>query len=240
MVDRDYGFQFDGETVFSHVNRDAPTPTESSLEEDFFVYVMGPYTAFDATEAYSDGDELKEPFIEDPLFNPDEHIDEDNCGDYELALRDFADELRGEFHVRAFLATDINIPTEQDSDEDSESMSVLDQSVAFAAVSDAVLFVFTEAGLTTGVGAEVGSILGEFHLRRGNPEEIRKPRQRFRIFKSEEFSRASIDEVPSTYGIDTVKFSDREFLTDKIGHFLSNIERDDPDRPLPVFNPYES
>jgi len=46
-------------------------------------------------------------------------------------------------------------------------MDPLAQSVAFAAHSDAIIFLFTRGGLTTGVGAETGGILGEFHLRRG-------------------------------------------------------------------------
>lgn len=117
------------------------------------------------------------------------------------------------------------------------AMSVLDQSAAFAAVSDAVVFVFSEAGLMTGVGSEVGAILGEFYLRRGNPEPIRKPRERFRIFKTEGFSSASIDEIPSTYEVDTVEFEIREGLINKTQHFLANVERDDPDRLLPIFNP---
>lgn len=61
-------------------------------------------------------------------------------------------------------------------------MSVLDQSVAFAAVSDTAVFIFTNAGLTTGAGSEVGAILGDFNLRRENPEPDRKPRQRIGLF----------------------------------------------------------
>jgi hypothetical protein len=117
-------------------------------------------------------------------------------------------------------------------------MSVLDQSVAFAAVSDAVVFVFTQGGLTTGTGSEVGSILSEFHLRTRNLEPIRKPRERFRIFTAEEFGSASIDEIPSTFGVDSLEFDTEDDLIQKIEDFLANIERTDPDRNLPVFKPY--
>jgi hypothetical protein len=199
---------------------------------------MGPYTAFDAAYAYSDGDQLETPFMEDPLFDPDHHITDDGRGSFRLALEDFCKALREQFGVHAFLATDITIPTDTKADDGEESMSVLDQSVAFAAVSDAVMFVFSEAGLTTGVGSEVGAILGEFHLRQGNPEPIRKPRERFRIFKTEGFSSASIDEIPSTYDVDTVEFKTRDELIKKTQHFLANLERNDPDRHLPIFNPY--
>ena len=238
MNSRDYGFRFDDESVFSRIRKDAPQPSESNLDNEVYVFVMGPYTAFDATYAYSDGDQLQSAFIDDPLFKPDEHIDTEGRGNFKLALKDFCESLSDQFGVHAFLATDINIPTEQEANDDEESMSVLDQSVAFAAVSDAVVFVFSEAGLTTGVGSEVGAILGEFHLRRGNPEPIRKPPERFRIFKTEDFSSASINEIPSTYGVDTIEFKTREGLIKKTHHFLTNIERDDPDRPLPIFNPY--
>ena len=238
---REYGFRFRGEPVFARIQREAPTPPQQQLDDDFFVYVMGPYTAFDASHPFSeDADTLESPFIDDPLFDPDRHLIDDGRGSYESALAEFCQALRERYGVRAFLATDIDIPTETQADNGRESMSVLDQSVAFAAVSDAVVFVFTEAGLTTGAGSEVGAILGEFHLRDGNTEPIRKPRERFRIFKTASFTSASIDEIPSTFGIDTVEFSTTEELVTKVGHFLANIERNDPDRVLPVFNPHTS
>lgn len=238
MNSRDYGFTYKGESVFSRIRQDAPQPSASKLDDEFYVFVMGPYTAFDATRAYSDGDRLRSPFIDDPLFEPENHITADGRGSFELALTDICGAFRDQFGVHAFLATDIAIPTETEASNDEESMSVLDQSVAFAAVSDAVVFVFSEAGRTTGVGSEVGAILGEFHLRRGNPEPIRKPRERFRIFKTEGFSSASVDEIPSTYDVDTLVFETREGLINKTQHFLANIERDDPDRLRPIFNPY--
>ena len=238
MNSRNYGFTFKNKSIFSRVRQDAPQPSASRLDDEFYVFVMGPYTAFDATYAFSDGDQLQSPFIDDPLFEPESHITTGGRGSFKLALTDFCESLRDQFGVHAFLATDITIPTETEASDDEESMSVLDQSVAFAAVSDAVVFVFSEAGLTTGVGSEVGAILGEFHLRRGNPEPIRKSRERFRIFKTEGFSSASVDEIPSTYDVDTTEFETRERLINKTQHFLANIERDDPDRPLPIFNPY--
>ena len=240
MKSRNYGFTFKNEAVFSRIRQDAPQPSTSKLDDEFYVFVMGPYTAFDATYAYSDGDQLKSPFIDDPLFRPENHITAAGRGSFKSALADLCEAFRDQFGVHAFLATDITIPTETEASDDEESMSVLDQSVAFAAVSDAVMFVFSEAGLTTGVGSEVGAILGEFHLRRGNPEPIRKPRERFRIFRTKGFSSASINEIPSTYDVDTIGFETREEVINKTQHFLANIERNDLDRPLPIFNPYSS
>ncbi|QKY21824.1 hypothetical protein B4589_015475 (plasmid) [Halolamina sp. CBA1230] len=238
MTERDYGFTYAGEPVFSHVRRDIPEPPEPVLDDEFYVFVMGPYTAFDAEYAYPDGDELQSAFMDDPLFDQSKHVTADGRGSFQMALEDFCESLRKELGVHAFLATDVDIPTDTEADDGEESMSVLDQSIAFAAVSDAVMFIFSDAGLTTGVGSEIGAILGEFHLRKGNDEPIRKPRERFRVFDTESFSSASIDEVPFTYGIDAVGFETKADLVDKTQDFLTNLERDDPDRVLRIFNPY--
>jgi hypothetical protein len=240
MGRRDYGFHFDGEPVFTYVQEAAPRPSDSRLEEDFFVYVMGPYTAFDATIAYSDGDKLASQFIDDPLFDEDRHMIANNRNNFEAALAEVCDTLRTKFGVRAFLATDVDIPTESEAGDEEPAMSVLDQSVAFAAVSDAVIFVLTEGGRTTGTGSEIGAILCEFHLRERNPEPIRKPRERFRVFTTPDFSSASIDESPATFGIDHIEFTTRDGLIGKIHQFLVNLERNDPDRVLPIFRPYFS
>jgi hypothetical protein len=238
MGKRAYGFNFAGETVFSRIRSDVPDTPKRQLDRDFFVFVMGPYTAFDANYSYPDADKLGSQFIGDPLFDPEEHCRDDGRATYESALADLCATLRSKYGVRAFLATDIGIPTASKAAEDEPSMSVLDQSVAFAAVSDAVVFVFSQGGLTTGTGSEVGSILSEFHLRTGNPEPIRKPRERFRIFTADGFSSASIDEIPSTFDVDSLEFGTENDLVQKIEDFLTNIERTDPDRNLPVFKPY--
>ncbi|MEZ3116069.1 hypothetical protein RYH80_09100 [Halobaculum sp. MBLA0147] len=237
MTNREFGFRYDGEPVVSYVRDGAPEAPGEPLDEEMFVFVMGPYTAFDAEYAFEDADQLASKFAEDPLFDPERHR-VDGEPSYEAVLDDLCERLREEIGVRAFLATDVPIPTEHRAEPNEEGMSVLDQSVVFAAVSDAVVFVFTEGGLTTGVGSEVGSILGEFHLRRRNDEPVRKPPERFRVFESDGFGSASIDEVPSTYGVDLVRFDSEEKLTDEVRQFLVGLRRNDPDRPLPVFNEY--
>ncbi|WP_135829926.1 DUF7509 family protein [Halorussus halobius] len=243
MNGRDYDeFRYDGRPVFEYVRRDAPTPDRDRLDEDFFVYVMGPYTAFDATYVFDDAEKLRTSFIDDPLFDPDRHVTGDETGTMEAALRDVCEEMRELFGVRAFLATDIDVPTRREAEErDLDNyLSVLDQSVAFAAVSDAVVFVFTQAGLTTGAGSEVGAILSEFNLRTGNPEPDRKPRERFRVFRGESFGSASIDELPYTYGVDAIEFEDEADLLAKTRQFLANVERTARDRPFPVYTSYEA
>lgn len=236
MVGRDFGFKFDGQTIYSLVLEHTTDPPPV-LDEEFLVFVMGPYTAFDATYAFDDAEELESPYVSDPLFDPESHIGDDGRASYESALADYCSDLREAYGVRAFLATDVGIPTATQAGPREPSKSVLDQSVAFAAVSDAVVFVFSHAGLTTGVGSEFGAILGEFHLRSGNREPVRKPRERFRVFRTSDSTSASIGETPDTYEVDVLEFETRGELLTKSQQFLVNLERDDPDRNLRVFNP---
>lgn len=238
MTGRNYSFSYEGKPVFEHVKRCAPVPRESTTKEPFYVYVMGPYTAFDATISFPDADELESRFIDDPLFDPDKHLQKIGRHSYEAALADLCEMIRGDLGARAFLATDIKtIPTVQEAGEDS-GMPVLDQSIAFAAVSDAVVFIFTNAGLTTGAGSEVGAILSEFNLRRDNPEPDRKPRKRIGLFPHDEFSSASIEEVPYTYDVPIREFTSKETLLNRIQGFLEDVRRGAYDGPLPVYESY--
>lgn len=249
---------FDGETNFRYNNRpisdilaeQAPTPPKLGPHNDFTVYVMGPYTAFNAKQAYDDAEKLRTPFQEDPLFDPDEHIDDAGNSDMEEALRDFCAELRNRHNCRAFIATDIDIPTHSQAEERNKNrgegeseikgMDPLAQSVAFAAHSDAVLFLFTRGGLTTGVGAETGGILGEFHLRRGNPATTHKPGQRVSIYADESFGSATIDELPKGYDIQYDRFESKEGLHTSVRRWFDNLSRETRDTDLPVFLPGET
>ncbi|WP_141465274.1 DUF7509 family protein [Salinadaptatus halalkaliphilus] len=225
--------------MIEHIEHCAPVPRTSPTSEPFYVYVMGPYTAFDATYSFPDADNLESPFIEDPLFDPDKHRNKIARHTYEAALADLCESIRGELGAHAFLATDIKtIPTVQEAPENEPGMSVLDQSVAFSAVSDAVVFVFTDAGLTTGAGSEVGAILSDFNLRRRNPEPGRKPRKRIGLFLHNEFTSASIDEVPYTYDVPVREFTSKEQLLSRIQGFLEDIRREEKSRPFPVYEPY--
>lgn len=243
MFDGDTNFRYDGRPIADIVSEEAPTPPQFSPHNDFTVYVMGPYTAFDATRAYDDADKLRTPFQDDPLFDPDEHVDEDGNGDMEVALRDFCRELRTEHNCRAFIATDIDIPTHRqttdasDDRTDGDGMDPLAQSVAFAAHSDAVLFLFTRGGLTTGVGAETGGILGEFHLRRGNPATTHKPGQRIALYLDENFGSATIDELPLGYDVQYDTFATKDELHERVRRWFDTLERETRDTGLPVFVP---
>lgn len=241
MIGREFSFSYDGDPVIDHVKRCAPVPLESPTSEPFYVYVMGPYTAFDANYSFPDADTLESPFIEDPLFDPDVHLNKIARHTYEAALADLCESIRAELGARAFLATDIKtIPTVEEASDSEPGMSVLDQSVAFAAVSDAVIFVFTDAGLTTGAGSEVGAILSDFNLRCENPEPDRKPRKRIGLFLHDEFSSASIGEVPYTYDIPTREFTSENHLLSRIRGFLEDVRRENNSRPFAIYEPYQS
>ncbi|WP_231186627.1 hypothetical protein [Haladaptatus sp. DYF46] len=241
MFDGETNFRYDGRPIADILAEQAPTPPNFGSHNDFTVYVMGPYTAFSAAYAYDDGDELKTPFQDDPLFDPDRHVTDDGRGDMELALRDFCRELRERHDCRAFIATDIDIPTHEQAGEANAAgdaaggMDPLAQSVAFAAHSDAVLFLFTRGGLTTGVGTETGGILGEFHLRRGNPATTHKPGQRISLYLDETFSSATVNELPYGYDVQYDGFRTKRGLHDKVRTWLDGIDREARDTDLPVF-----
>lgn len=240
MADRRFGFEYNDRPIFDYIEDNAPTPPYLSSQSDFFVYVMGPYTAFNAEYVYDDADELKSPFISDPLFDPETHVTEDGTGNMERALADVCETLREQLGVRAFIATDIGIPTKRDAEENDlnePGMTPLDQSVEFAAVSDAVLFIFSAAGLNSGVAGEVGSVLGEFNLRWNNPTEEQKPRGRLRIFRGPAFESASIDEIPFGYGIDVIDFDTHDDLLRKSQQFLVGVERGSREEDWPIFTP---
>jgi len=250
MFDGDTNFRYDGRPISDILAEQAPTAPNLGPHNDFTVYVMGPYTAFNAEKAYDDADKLRTPFQDDPLFDPDKHIDDAGNSNMEEALRDFCEELRHKHDCRAFIATDIDIPTHEQATEQNETrsnnepeiegMDPLAQSIAFAAHSDAVLLVFTAGSLTTGVGAETGGILGEFHLRRGNPATTHKPGQRVAVYVDEEFGSATIDELPNGYDIRYNRFESKEDLHTAIRRWFDNLVRETRDADLPVFIPGET
>lgn len=195
---------------------DPPTPGHG----DFLVYVMGPYTPFDLSYAYPESD-LDTPYVDSELFDPERHAD------MEATLKEVCSMLRAEPGVRAFVATDVGVPTERDVEEVDRKvrgLSPLDQSIEYARVSDAVAFVLDEAGRNAGVASEIGAILGEFDLRLRNSDRPRKPRRRFRIYVSETFSSASIEEIPHGFGVDIYRYESESDLLANLRHFISAVE----------------
>lgn len=237
MDGRPLGYSYAGESIFSHVKDGAPVP-DNPRQPPHYVYVMGPYTARDIN--YQDDDADEPSYVSDPLFDPKAHM-KHGSPTYEAALQEVCARLRDRFGTRAFLATDIDtIPTKEQVEEDpslpGNGMAVPEQSIAFAAVSDLVVFVLPTAGISDGVSNEVGIILGEYNLRRNNTEPERKPRDRLGLFCTPGFSSAPIDEIPHTYGIPVREFDSREQFYEKVEDMLANLERQSP--PLPVYYPH--
>lgn len=234
MNRHDLTLEYDGTSIYQHIIDNTPAPEAAS---DFLCYVMGPYTPFDVTYAYSEeAIDTDDPYIDAELFDPDEHED------MEETLQKVRTELRDDPEIRAFVATDVEIPTRREARKDEleeRGLSPLDQSIEYAAVSDAVVFILDEAGLNAGVGSEIGAILGEFNLRVRNREPNRKPRQRFRIYLSEEFSSASIEEIPYGYGIDVYQYRSETDLLRNLRNFVTNVENLSRYEGLELYNPPE-
>lgn len=238
MKKRPHSFEYNGKPIFNHLKKDVPLANTDSTFNDFFVYVMGPYTAFDVMYAFEDADKLETRYIEDPLFDPELHDNDDGNSKLEQILAGLCEYMREEIGVRAFIATDIAIPTMQDVKENNlnqPAMTPLDQSIAFSAVSDAVIFVFSESGRTTGVGAEVGAVLCEFGLRVRSALTGRKPRQRFRVFETPGFKSASVNEIPGGFDIESNEFNNKKEIKTQIRAFLTGVERTAREKNLPIY-----
>lgn len=219
MNRRDLTLEYGGDSIYKNIINNTAEPEGQG---SFLCYVMGPYTPFDVTYSYpEDSIDADNPYIDAELFDPNKHED------MEATLRDIRTELRNDPGIRAFIATDVGIPTAREARReqlDETGLSPLDQSIEYATVSDAVIFILDEAGLNAGVASEIGAILGEFNLRRRNRNPNRKPRQRFRIYHSAEFSSASIEEIPHGFGIDTYEYESETDLLGNIRNFITNVE----------------
>lgn len=233
-MDRAELAEYDGESLFERILENAPEPV-SERHRDFLVYVMGPYTPFDLSYVLRDGEfPLDSPYVDSELFDPERHED------MEATLRDVCSALREDPGVRAFVATDVDVPTVRDagkSGPDENGWSPLDQSIEFALVSDVVVFVLDEAGRNAGVASEIGAVLGEFDLRLRNPEPPRKPRRRIRIYCSEAFSSASIEEIPHGFGVDVYPYEDEADLLGNLRQFVTTVEYASRYEDLPLVGP---
>ncbi|WP_241431346.1 DUF7509 family protein [Natronococcus amylolyticus] len=195
---------------------------------DRLVLLMGPYRLLDPGYLYQNRDFNLPP---DPLA-PSEGAEPDLI---ETTLRAIAKQVSEETPATVFIASDVDIPTKTEVGQQElkePGMSVIDQSVAFAKVSAGNAFVFTKAGLTTGVGAESGAIPEYFDLR-DSDQRTRNP-QTFCIFAEAErndgdgkkydpkFSSASIDEMDDAYSLRYSYFADQDDLVSKITTFVES------------------
>lgn len=232
-MDRTELAEYDGESIIERILDNTPEP-DSEYHGNFLVYVMGPYTPFDLTYAFPEADfDVDTPYVDSELFDPERH------GDVEQTLRSVCSALRDDPGVRAFVATDVDVPTAQEAEkrgEDGVGWSPIDQSIEYAVVSDAVVFVLDEAGRNAGVASEIGAILGEFDLRLRNPVPCRKPRRRFRIYVSETFSSASIEEIPHGFGVDTYRYENERDLLENLRNFVSTVDYASRYESLPLYH----
>lgn len=230
-------FRYDGEEIVDILDREIPDSV-GQRDSDFFLYVMGPYTPFDANyvknQTRKKGNKLQSKYIDDPLFDPQKHLSTSRSG-YEEALVDLCNTIRNKYPIRAFVATEVDIPTpSQATSYQGPGMTPLEQSMSFTAVSHAVVFIFSHAGLNAGVGTELGCILSNCNLRPDNTLEAKKPRQRFKIFSTPHFGSATVSTASKDFAIDDSDFQTKDSLLDQIEQFSINVERSTKNKQLDI------
>lgn len=217
-------------------------PETTSGDDEFFLYVMGPYTAFDleyarnlSNDDSNDSDtESRTEYIDDPLFDSNTHAAASK-GTYEAALSDLCERIREEVGARAYIATDVDIPTPSESKSPSSGLTPLSQSLYFAAVSEAVMFIYSQAALNAGVATEMGAILSEFNLRPKDIESRSKSPDRFRFYHTPYFSSETVEGMPMDFLIDHKEFSSEQQLVNDIDDFTHAVHSM-PDRYYPIWD----
>ena len=148
----------------------------------------------------------------------------------EAAIRELCGEIRETTNTRVFIATDVDIPTitqVQDEDLDESGMTPIEQSIAFARASNAVLFIFPYAGIPIGVASEAGALCEHFNLRASDPTERTKPRARFRLFRETGVGSATVEEFEYDYNLIFAVHESQEELLQTIKRFLQHHDQDD-------------
>ena len=119
--------------------------------DDFLVYLMGPYKSFNLEYALSE--EGRASITVDALPTPLQRLfsGRDEIDEAQALLRRVQGHLRTTPGLNAFLATDVDI--------DTEDVDAATQSIAYARYSNVTAFVLPYLGHNFGVGEEAGSIL---------------------------------------------------------------------------------
>lgn len=222
---------YDGTPVRDLILRDAP---DAPLSE-YLVYVMSAYSAYNLQRALDETAEqadLSQLYPPDALFDPDVHET------MEAAIWQLCSEIRETTNTRAFLATDVDIPTitqVQDEGLDEPGMTPIEQSIAFARASNAVLFIFPYAGIPIGVASEAGALCEHFNLRADDPTARMKPRERFRLFREAGIGSATIEEFEYDYNLTFAVYESREELLHSIKRFLQQLQHHDQDDSFPLY-----
>ena len=111
-------------------------------------------------------------------------------------------------------------------------MTPIEQSIAFARASNAVLFIFPYAGIPIGVASEAGALCEHFNLRADDPTERTKPRKRFRLFRETGIGSATVEEFEFDYNLTFAVYESREELLHLIKRFLQQHHDQDDSSPL--------
>lgn len=214
--------EYQGEPVEDVVRRSVSASPDEPL-----VFLMGPYRLLDPGYLYP-GDGFSLP--PDPLAPGEDALERDLV---RKTLEEIATRVTEETQAKVFIATDFDVPTKTEVAEqgrDEPGMAVIEQSIACARASAGSAFVFTKAGLTTGVGAEAGAIPEHFRLR--DPDAARRdPRTLCLLVEGERdedgkysarFSSASIDEMDEAYRLRFRYFDSREDLVDELVTFVES------------------
>lgn len=186
--------------------------------EEFLVYLMGPYTTVSLTH-YLRGD----------VDLDDSAIELGALGSAERSLKDELEEisewLRTEHGVNAFLAVDADIPTKTVPDEtDEQRLNVIRQSKAYAAASNAVVFVLPKGGVRNGVNIEIGAVLSGFNLGHDEGDPL-KPPQRFKVYREVGVESATIDAITFEYEVAITEYGSRSELQNQITRFIAEVLR---------------
>lgn len=225
--------------------------------KDLLVYVMGAYTTSSpdyhlrqsnstVAQALSKVPLFKNIHAADPIF---EYADQSNS--LEDALHGVAAHIRSDNQLghRAFLATDVDVPTETQAQEDpvlpnDAGVDPLTQSLFYAAISNAVVFVFSEAGVNDGVASELSGIAMAHNLDQVRPQEAKKPPCRFMYLHHSDVGSATLSEFPANISLVEGSYSREHDIHGELVGWLRQIEqmdspRTENDDPIHRFSPDE-
>jgi len=183
--------------------------------ERFLVYIMGPYRTFDI-------DALLQDIDREPGDLPSFATWDDSAGDYNESgvlrlLRETRDCLR-ERGFNAFLAIDVGI--------DLAEMDAATQSIEFARVSNAVVFVGPQVGDNLGVGIEIGSVLEDVSRtsNEGDTRESPSTRpSRFMVATEPSVRSAMLESVHKRWHASVRTFTDRSDLCRLCAQFCTHV-----------------
>ncbi|WP_276271228.1 DUF7509 family protein [Haloarcula litorea] len=167
---------------------------------DFLVYLMGPYTSFDVADVVPEGVDA------DDVSLPAARADDDALDEMLATLRRVQGRLREDPGVNPFLAVDPEIPLSE--------MDAATQSIRFARVSNATLFVVPALGDKLGVGIEVGSVLADLDD---------TDRERVLFAHEEAVSSAMIRSVGQRWDARVVAYADEDELVTAVRQFVVDL-----------------